>query len=363
MSTTLQVKRRIAGAAGSPAAAGASEGELALNFPGAAGGATKPELWAFDGSAWRNANPSVAVTVGNVALAGGADIGAAWTALAVKPTDPIIVASYGGSAYIKTGAGGAAGDWAAMGSATAFASAGEIATGTDIAKAVNSLGLRGATVSAPTGGGGAVAGDADKIVRLDATGQIDIALVPVVPTVFADATEIAAGTDAAKALSSAILRGETLAGPSTAAANAVDADKIVRLDAAGQVDPKFLPVVPTKIRPAVDATAAMLAAAPAYTAGDIVFSTNAVPGVVGAGWTGAVGDAISSGDALLFDGTKWHVLPNTTDLNAYLALAGGSMSDASTITFADTTAAHVIIDGGIAANAVVDNVTIDGGTY
>jgi hypothetical protein len=69
MAASLQLKRRTTGAVGSPAAAGALAGEVAINFA-----VTPPELWAFDGAAWQRANPIAGVQwlevgVGNVNLA------------------------------------------------------------------------------------------------------------------------------------------------------------------------------------------------------------------------------------------------------------------------------------------------------
>lgn len=62
MSSLLKIKRRINGAAGAPTGTNV-EGELALNFPGAAGDTTKPELWANDGGGWRVVNPTAAINL------------------------------------------------------------------------------------------------------------------------------------------------------------------------------------------------------------------------------------------------------------------------------------------------------------
>ena len=301
MTSILAIKRRVGGAQTAPTGTN-HEGEMAAYFPGVAGDTTTPTLYINDGGGWRVANPPAAApTVGTVALPGGTagsktGLGAAWTAFTPKPADPIIIASFAGSAYVKTGSGGVDADWTGLGSSTSFATAGDIHTGTDTAKALNS----------------------------------------------------------------AVLRGETLNTPSAGTASAADADKLLRLDANGQLDDKFLKAVPTKVRGGLDVTAAMVAPTPAYTSGDIVFAN--ADGNIDASWTGTSGQAVKSGDALLFDGTNWHHIPNSTDLNAYLALAGGTMADGAVITFDTTTggAGTVILDG---KNGKLKDVQVDAGNY
>lgn len=310
MASNLQIKRRINGAAGSPGAAGALEGELALNFPGAAGTTTKPELHAFDGSGWRRVNPDVTISTQSINLGTGANIGAAYTTWSGTPankiTGNVVIATFGApaQAYVLTNpaAPGTTASWTSLGGAVAFATA----------------------------------------------------------------AQIHAGTDTHGALNSAILRGEALNAPSTGNAAAADADRLVRLNAAGQINSKFLPAAASNVRGAVDPTAAFAQVNPPYASGDIVFANKA--GQVAATWKGAAGEAVKSGDALLFDGTNWHHVPNATDLNAYLALAGGTMADGAAVTFDTTTAAGTA--GGAASLAIingaggtVDNVVIDGGTF
>jgi hypothetical protein len=98
----------------------------------------------------------------------------------------------------------------------------------------------------------------------------------------------------------------------------------------------------------------------------MIFANKA--GTVDASWTHAAGLSIKSGDMMLFDGTNWHVVPNETDLNAYLALAGGTMADGAGITFDTTTASGgtagaasvTVIDG---KGGSINNCVIDAGTY
>jgi hypothetical protein len=97
-------------------------------------------------------------------------IGAQYTAVAAKKTDPIIIGTYNGTAYVKTGAGGADGDWTPLGSATSFATGVEVIAGTDTAKALNAKALRDGSLKAPTS---TPANDEDHLVILNAQGQID----------------------------------------------------------------------------------------------------------------------------------------------------------------------------------------------
>ena len=312
MPSILRHKHRLAGGggAGSPGAVDPS-GSIALNFD--TGGL--PELWASNGTAWQRINPPAAITTQSINLgAAGADIGAAYTLWAATPgntlTGNVVIATWGtpAQAYVLTNSAnpGAAVSWTSLGGAVAFATAAEIAAGTDTTKAINS----------------------------------------------------------------AILRGETLNAPSTGAAAAADANKLIRLNAQGQIDADFLPAMPTNVRGGLDVTQAFAQAVPPYAAGDLVFAN--ADGTVGTGWTGAVGDPVHSGDVLLFDGTDWYVLPNTTNLAGYLELAGGTMSDGAGITFDTSTATagagaqtQTIINGagGMIDDCFLDNCEIDGGTF
>ena len=304
MTSVLQVKRRINGATGSPAAAGCKEGELALNFPGAAGGAVKPELWAYDGAAWRRANPDTSVTVGVAALPGGtagsaAGVGAAWTAFGTKPTDPIIIATFAGTAYVKTGAGGADGDWTALGAATAFATA----------------------------------------------------------------AEVLAGTDTAKALNSAVLQSRLTATPDATPAN--DARKMVMLDAGGKINAGFLPLTGLDFGGNVDMTVAYVAPTPAPVAGSFYFVSKA--GSVHSTWQAKLMNtslaSVGLGDMLVYDGTTFHHTANAVDVSGLVPKAGATTMNAdASWTFAPAAAGATIIDGG-ANLPLIENVTINAGTY
>lgn len=176
MASTVQMKRRINGGTGSPGTVGAKEGEIAFNAPGAPGSSTKPAMYFFDGTGWRLVNPDANITTQAIALTGGANIGAAYTAWAGTPgntlTGSIVIATYGtpAQAYVLTNPTqpGVQASWTALGGAVAFATPAQINTGTDSTVAINPAGLRGATVNTSAG-----ATDADKIPRLNSNGKID----------------------------------------------------------------------------------------------------------------------------------------------------------------------------------------------
>jgi hypothetical protein len=302
MSNDLQFLRRINLGAGSPPAAGAIEGEIAFNAPGAAGvSTTKPVMFFFDGVGWRTVNPDVTVTTQSVTLGSEATIGAAYTAwdpAANKITGNVVIATWGApspQAYVLTNSAAPSTDasWTSLGGAITFALAADIITGTDVTKALNSDALRKATLIIPSVGGVASAADVNRIIGLDGTGKIDN---------------------------------------------------------------RFLNAQPTQMRGVVDVTTAPAPVGGAYVTGDMVFVKAA--GTVDAGWAGAATTAVKIGDSLVFDGTNWHILPNDTDLNAYLALLGGTMAADALIQWPASTATVLDLTGG-----KIDNAVIDCGTY
>ena len=419
MTAKFQIKRRINGAAGAPSAAGASEGEIALNFPGAAGTTTKPAMWAFDGTGWRNVNPDVTVSTQSISLTTGADIGAAYTAwLALNPgglTGNVIIATYGtpAGAYILTNpaAPATAGSWTSLGGATTFATQPQVNTGTDTVGAINSALLRGTTLNGPTGGGAPVAGDADKIVRLDAAGKVSDGFVSK-----ATSAEIKTGTATTAFITPAGLRGTTVAAPTgggavpvagdvdliprlnntgaidhrfipklgstsgttlqtgtdttaflTAAglraattivsAGVGDANKLPRLDATGKLDATVLPASATHLAGALDPTAVPPVGA---TAGALYFANKA--GTINAGFTGIGGQTAAISDSFIFDGTNWHLIPNGVDLANYVPLAGTNLMTGSIVYSgaANSKAGTIIYDG---KGGTLDAVLLDAGTY
>jgi hypothetical protein len=312
MSNKLIVKHRQAGGtgAGAPGVIGAMNGEIAINFDT---GANTPELWAFTTGGWRRLNPAAAApTIGNVSLPGGSigsatGIGTAWTALAIKPTDPIIIAAYGGVAYIKTGNGAADGDWTSLGSATAFATAADILAGTDTTKSINAKSLRDYTVVAPDA---TPANDANHIVRLNATGKIDAGFLTISPITYAGNYDIS----------------------STAPSTMPPAGSFGTVNVTGATSAGTTPSVSWQAK--ISSGAAKL----------------------------------ENGDLLISDGTTFHPVSMAADLSAYLPLAGGSMTNTAVVTMNVATGSAptnplVRLDGSDAAKSAIDNFTIDCGLF
>jgi len=138
----------------------------------------------------------------------------------------------------------------------------------------------------------------------------------------------------------------------------VDGGKLVALNTDGHVDKTMLPTSTPGTAGAVgfpvllDATgrvpvAALPASAstgggtnylgavnittppPTATAGQFVIV--AVAGTVAAGWTGAAGSAAGAGDLLIYDGTKWDLIPGTHHPGAFLQTTGGTMTGQITL--------------------------------
>ena len=367
MTVDIRILNRTAGGDGSPGGTG-NAGNLALNFDPAAKGVNGglPKLFASDGTVWVLMNPpATAPSVGSISLPGAATpgsptgIGNAWTAFATKPTDPIVIAKYGGTAYVKTGAGAADTDWAPLGSATNFATAAEILTGTEASKAIAPDQLRAYALAGPTGAAGPVAGDANHMVLLDAVGQVTQAFIP-----NADATETLAGALDTKFITPADLQSRTkdVPGGAGGTAQGADAGYLVRLDANGQINAGFLSIKGLTYRGNLDLTGAYPTLA-GLKVGD--FGTVQTKGTAVASWPGFTGgEAVEVGDLVIFDGTIWHLVEHGIDTTAYVSKSGANaIQNDMTMTWAAPTALITIIDGGNAATAEIKNVTIGGGQF
>jgi len=279
------------------------EGEVALNFSG--GSTATPELWAHGGAlGWMRLNPGVTITTQSVTLPAGADIGAAYTSWATTPANVL-------TGNVIIGVFGTP--------AQAYVLTNKAAPG--VASSWTSL-------------GGAVS--------------------------FATAAQIVTGTDTTGAINSAVLAGAAVNGATVPATT--DAGKYVRVGASGKIAAALLPIDAVNLKGAIAATAT---APTAPVKGDSYFLS--AGGVFPAGWTGIATQTGKVGDRVLFDGTNWHLIPNGTDLNAYLALAGGTMGDTAAITFANPTTALsapvVRINGADATKSAIDGFTIDMGNY
>ena len=304
MSNTIKIKRRINGAAGSPGAG--VEGELAINAPGAAGTTTKPFLYFHDGSGWRTVNPDVNVTTQSVQLGNApGGIGAAYTTWAAGAghslTGNVVIGVYGSPAQ-------------------AFVLTNTVSPGVD---------------ASWTSLGGAVS--------------------------FATAAEVVTGTSVTGALNPAVLAGAAVNGATTPATT--DAGKYVRVGSNGKINAALLPTDAVNLKGAIDQTVA-LPAAPAPVKGDSWFLNK--DGNFAAGFTGiAAGTAGKTGDRIIWDGAAWHLIPNGTDVNASLLLAGGTMAAASKVTFATPATAGLVVrlDGGDPTKSSIDNFSVECGTF
>jgi hypothetical protein len=306
MSSVIQIKRRINGVDASPATAGAKEGELALNFPKAAGATDKPKLYAFDGVGWRTVNPDTTITTQSIALGGaGTDIGVAYTTWATTPantiTGNVVIATFGtpAQAYVLTNpaAPGTAASWTSLGGAVAFATTAEVLAGTDAAKAINAVGLQSRIVKTP-----------------NATPANVANILPV-------------------------------------------------LDATGYIPSGFLSLTGLSFGGALDPTAVYAALTPAPVSGEFHMVSKA--GAVSATWAAQIVNPpanVAVGDLLFYEaGTvnKWHHIANSVDTSTFVPLAGtANMTGA--IAFKATMATKKVFDG---FDGIVDRVVIDGGTY
>lgn len=360
MPSIIQIKRRLGGTEAAPSGTDV-EGELALWFPNDPTHAKKPTLYANDGGGWSVVNPDVTITTqsADLTIFGSASVQAASTAfvaanggtVAKAYTGNVVVGTFGSpaQAYVLVDPKNhnKSSGWVSLGGAVSFADATEIHTGTDTTKALNSAILRGESLAAPSTGGKASATDEGKLLRLDPAGHLDSAFLQ-----YATDPEIKNGTLAEKVINPKTLRAATLNTPSTAGkAGPADADKIVRLNSQGQIDPAFLTVKPLKFQNTIDVTTAYSAPTPVWHSGDFgVISKN---GVVHGSWNThgpATGTAVKKGDLIIYDGTKYHIVAQDLDLSAYLLLSGGAMTpgNKTKVTFAPATkdGSIVIIDGG-----------------
>lgn len=333
MASIYQHRRRIAGAAGSPSAAGSPEGEIAINFPGAAGTNGTPELWGFDGVGFRRLNPpGVAPAVkGITAVSGAAAVQAAFNAdaITVAPGD-IVIYTHAGTAYVYTGSTGApvtgatAAQFTSLGAAMAVATSAQVRAGTNNAAAITPLGLSavlpaavlaagvsGAQAGHPTNAAAATGavGDAGRIVTLDATGHVPAALLSVQGLTFAS---------------------------------------------------QDLSVAPT----GTNAT---------HANGKIIVHSGADGAILNAGFTPVANPpaTVNTGDMLLSDGTNWHHIENAVDLSNVVTKSGAqALANNWVATMAVPVGAGMLtrFDGTDAAKSQISNFNLEacvmnGGTY
>jgi hypothetical protein len=157
-----------------------------------------------------------------------------------------------------------------------------------------------------------------------------------------------------------------LDGIATGPAASSNSGKPILLDATGKVDAALLPVLGTTLRSAHNFIAGVLPA-PAPAKGDIYFNNTA--GQVDATYTGISGQAIKSGDMVMYDGTNYHLIPIEQDLTAYVSKAGNSaMANDAVLTWTAPGTATTLLNGTdatksqIAKFSLIDCI-VDCGTY
>jgi hypothetical protein len=85
-------------------------------------------------------------------------------------------------------------------------------------------------------------------------------------------------------------------------------------------------------------------------------------GVANAGFTGIAGQTVAISDAIIYYGTRWYLVPNGTDLNAYVPLAGSNLMTGAIV----WTGAAASRAGTTMLNlkgATIDDAALDCGTY
>jgi hypothetical protein len=274
--------------------------------------------------------------------------------LTPKPTDPLVVASFAGGAYIKTGVGTSDGDWTSLGSASTFASAAEIIAGTETGKGINPAMLRAVAPNASAG-----TADADKLARLDANGHLS--------ATFLDTSVGGAATEAGKFVildaaghvpATAIDAITSPTGGSVAVAG--DSGKFIQLNAAGQIDSKFISLSAVAFKDTVD-----LAVTPPVTwkTGDYgVAKADVSQAAINAGF-GLTTD-VKKGDMIIKTATGWEALAQDVDLSAYVSKSGANAIAADMVmTWTAPGTLTTLIDGADATKSKIDNVQVDCGTF
>ncbi len=175
---------------------------------------------------------------------------------------------------------------------------------------------------------------------------------------FATGADVLTGTSTTTAVTPKALADSSVATSSGIA----DAGKFIKLDANGKIDTSVLSVDAMEFK----STVLPSAAAPASPNKGDVYLISA-DGTMGAGWTGATGTAMRTGDQLIWDGSAWQIVGGAQiDPSAYLPLAGtagavgAAMASGAVITMNPAAAGNTVID---AAGGAVTNAVINCGTF
>ena len=418
MTSIVQSKRRLTGAAGSPGNAGFFEGELFVNMQDA----TSPELWAFGGhpatgtapanKGWMRLNPDPNISVVSKTIAGTTDpatdgnaaaaAAGAWPWVVTAGQVPIV--THDGTAYAFTGG---AGNWGTTSGGTALTAGMFTPLGASAgAPQVIDLTPQNPPTSANIGAAYTAVGTAatGSPTLASWNGKVHLLTNPAAPGTAASWTAIS------QAVTTEVVDWTALTGSPTTLAGAYAAwhggagapdfaasISFVRFGAPEQTYVLVNPVNPgatasyaavtqpmpsaLQYRGNVDVIAAYAAPAPAWNVGDFATVQTTTTGNIHASWA-AIGipntSDLHAGDLMIWDGSKFHVVVNEVDLGAYLPLAGGTMTDTAEIIFDTTTAqasaagtgggntaaagarTQTIIDGD---GGLVDNVVIDCGVF
>ena len=160
--------------------------------------------------------------------------------------------------------------------------------------------------------------DANKLVKTDTAGKVDPSFI-----YSTDVSTGAANSGDLVALGAAGKLDNSLIDGVDISTGAGDAGKVTLLDSTGKIHPSLLTLTGALvIRGSADPT--QTAAPTGAVSGDAYVATN--DGIAQSSWQGISGDPISAGDLVFFDGTNWHATSTTADLNNFLLKSGGTMT-------------------------------------
>ena len=397
MASILQIKRRLTGAAGSPAEGGSYEGEFAVNIQDA----TAPELWVFGGNTttgtapsnkgWIRLNPpGVAPRVRGLGMGGDqGSIQATFNndGINVAPGD-IVIYTYQGNAYVYGGPTGAPVTTAAAGDFTSLGSAPSAPQFEDL------TGQAGADIGAAWAASGKTAGTG--AVFASWGGETYILTVPSAPGTGSSWTAISqdvttevvdwtglAGNPGDLGAAYTAWNGGTGTPDFSASVSIVKFGNPVQfhllIDPANPSDALSYAAISEPVPSALtyrgnlDVETAMAGTPLAgWSAGDFATAANAAGDAQGTDFTpdgtwplaGVSGD-ITVGDLLIYDGTSLNVVSVDIDLNSYVSKSGANAiaNDMVMTWTAPLNDGTTIFDGGNADKSKIENVTLDAGTY
>lgn len=414
MASIIKILRRFQAPAGAPPEAGRQEGELFANLQG-----TRPELWVFGGNStsgtapankgWMRINDDPTIAVVSKSIAGTANPAADGNAQAaatnvwpwVVNAGEVPIVTHNGTSYAFTGG---VGSWGTTSGGTALTAGMFTALGAAPgAPEVYDWSARGeADLGAAYTAAGVTFGTGLVVVQWK-DGQTYVLTNPAAPGTAASYTAVATSspdqpitvvdwTGAAYTGAATIDAAYNVwaAAATTNRFNSADvtivrygspaANYLVTNPAAPTNANSYFemhhPVQSLAFTASYDITAAFDPAAmtPANIGDFGIVSTSGtlIDNAPGDQWPirGATPgtSTFSQGDMLIWDGSEFIALASEMDLSAYLPLAGGTMTDTATVTFAVPAGAApatptVRIDGGDPAKSSLDNFMLDAGVF